>query len=164
MPWHSPWILHGATHKIVDALLTLIFRVGLWPCRDHFCSEQLPIRWLWISAVTEPLHYTRCNTQNYWHSVDTLLTRCWCSVDGLLTLCWCSFGSIAVSTHTILPVKAANTLILDKCSCTDFGLHKMQPIKSLTLRWRSFSGWGSDHLAIHFAQNGCQYVDYAYKQ
>jgi hypothetical protein len=162
MPQHSPWIIQGATHKIVDALLTLIFRVGLWPCRDHFCSEQLPIRWLWSSAVAELLDYTRCNTQNHWHSVDTLLTQCWCCIDALLTLRWRSFGGVAVLTHTILPAKAAKTSIMDKCRSTAFGLHKMQPIKSLTLCWRSFSDLGSDHFAITFAQNGCQYVDYGY--
>jgi len=142
--------------------VTLIFRVGLWPCHDHFCSEQLPIWWLWISAIAEPLDYTRCNTQNRWHSVDNLLTLCGCSVDNPLTLCWRSFWGVAVSTHTILPVKAANTSIMDKCRITAFGLHKMQPTKSLTLCWRSFSDWGSDHVVIAFAQNGCQYVDYGY--
>ena len=33
-PQHSPWIIQGATPEIVDALLTLIFTMGLWPC--HF--------------------------------------------------------------------------------------------------------------------------------
>jgi len=97
-----------------------------------------------------------------WRSVDALLTLCWRSVDALLTLCWHSFGGVAVLTHTILPVKAANTSIMDKCHGTAFGLHKMQPTKSLTLCWRSFSDWGSDHIVVAFIQNGCQYVDSGY--
>jgi len=31
-PQHSPWIIQDATPEIVDALLTLIFTMGLWPC------------------------------------------------------------------------------------------------------------------------------------
>jgi hypothetical protein len=151
----------------------LIFRVGLWPYSEYFCSEQLPLRWLWISAIAEHLDYTRCNPQNRWHSVDTLLTFCWHSVDAVmmlcwrsvdapLTLCWRSFGGVAVSTNTILPVKAANTSIMHKCRSTTFGLPKMQPTKSLTLCWHSCSDWGSDHIAIACIQNGCQYVDSGY--
>ena len=35
-PYHSPWIIQDATPKIVDALLTLIFRLWLLPfhCLD----------------------------------------------------------------------------------------------------------------------------------
>jgi len=206
--------MQDATHKIVDALLTLIYKQVLWPCHYRICKERLPILRLWINAVAQPLDYRRFNIQNRWrsvdahfqsgavtmsrslllrtaantmimdichsralglykmqcpklltlcwHSVDTLVTRWWCSVDALLTLCWRSFGGVAVSTHTILPVKAANTLIMDKCRGTAFGLPKMQPTKSLTLCWRSFSDWGSDHIVIAFIQNACQYVDYGY--
>jgi hypothetical protein len=156
MPLHSPWIIQDATHKIVDALLTLIFKQVLWPCHYRICKDQVPIRWLWVYVVAKPLDYTWCNTQKRWHSVDTLLTRWWCSVDALLTLCWRSFRGVAVSTHTILPVKAANTSIMDKCRSTAFGLHMMEPTKSLTLWWRSVSDWGSDHIVIVFILNGCQ--------
>ena len=101
-----------------------------------------------------------------WRSVDALLTLCWCSVDALLTLCWSSFWrsfcGVAVSTHTLLPIKAANTLILDKCCSTACGLYKMQHTKSLTLCWRSFSDRCCDHVTIAFAQNGCQYIDYGH--
>ena len=142
--------------------MTLIFLVGLWPCRDHLCSEQLPIRWLWISAAAEPLDYTRCNTQNRWHYVDTLLPRCWCSIDALLTLHWRSLGGVAGSIHLMLPVQAAKSSLMDKCRSTAFGLLMMQPIKSFTLGWRWFSDWGSDYFAIAFAQNGCQHVGYGY--
>ena len=73
--------------KIVDALLTLIFKQVLWPCHDRICTERLPICSLSTSAVAEPLEYTWCNTQKHSHSVDTQLTLCWCSVDALLMLC-----------------------------------------------------------------------------
>jgi hypothetical protein len=115
---HSPWIIHDATPKIVDTLLTLC-----------------------------------------WHSVDTLLTLYWCSVDALLTLCWRSVCGVTVLTHTILPIKAANTSIMGKCHSTALGLFKMKHTKSLKLCWRSFSDWGCDYIAISFPQNGCQYAD-----
>jgi len=121
---------------------------------------------LHFADVAQPLYYTRCNTQNHWHSVDTLLTRvwmlCWRSIDALLTLCWCSVCGVAVSTHRISPIKAANTSIMGKCRSTALGLYKMQHTKSLTLCWRSFSDWGCDYVAISFAHNGCQYVDSGY--
>jgi len=159
---HSLWITQNAIHKIVDALLTLIFRLGQWPCHDRFCSEWMPIRWLWGHPIAEPLDYTWSYAQNRWHSVDNLLTRCWCSVDNLLTLWWCSFWGVPVSTHTILPIKAANTSIMDKCRSAALGLYMVQHTKSLTLCWRSFSERSCDHVAITFAQNSCQYVDYGY--
>ena len=40
-------------------------------------------------------------------------------------------------------------------------LPNMQQLKLLTLRWRSFSEWGDDHGAVSFANNSCQYIDYA---
>jgi hypothetical protein len=77
-------------------------------------------------------------------------------------LCWRSFWGVAVSTHTILPIKAANTLIMGKCSSTALGLYKMQHTKLLTLCGRSSSDWGYDLVAISFARNGCQYIDSGY--
>jgi len=152
------------THKIVDTLLTLIFRLGQWPFRDHFCPERMPICWLWVHAIAEHLDFTWSNTQNHWHSVDNPLTLCWYSVDNLLMLCWRWVWGVAVSTHTISPIKAANTLIMDKCRITAVGLYKMQHRKLLTLCWLSFSDWGWDHVGFSFAHQGCQYVDYRYQR
>jgi len=95
-----------------------------------------------------------------WWSVDDLLMICWCSVDALLMLCWRSVSGEATLTLTILRIMAANTSIMDKSCSTTLGLHKMQHPKSLTLCWRSFSEWGCDHVAVSFAHQGCQYVEY----
>jgi hypothetical protein len=162
MPQHSPWIMQHATHSIVDALLSLIVRQGLWPCHDLCCSWRRQICWFWVFAVTAPWDYTICNTQNHWHSFDTLLMLCWCSFDALLMLCWRSFWGVAVSINTILPINDANTSIMSRCRSTAHELYKMQHTKSLTLCWRSFSDWGCDHVMITFAHNGCQYVDSGY--
>jgi len=61
------------------------------------------------------------------------LTLCWHCVDALLTLCWRSFWGVAVSTNTILPIKAANTSIMGKCRSTALGLYKINTRN----RWRS---------------------------
>jgi hypothetical protein len=111
------------------------------------------IHWLWVHAIAEHLDLTWSNTQNRWHSVDNLLT-----------LCWRSFWGVAVSTHMILPIKAANTSIMSKYHITALGLYKMQRPKLLTLCWRSFSDWGWNHVAFSFTHQGCQYVDYGYKE
>jgi len=160
MPLHNLGNKQDATHKIVDALLTLIFRMGQWPCRDRFCSVWTPIRWLWVHAVGEHLDFPWSNTQNRWHSVDDLLPLYWFAVDNLLTLCWRSFPGVAVSTHTILPIKAANTSIMGKCRITALGLYKMQHLTSLKLCWRAFSEWGCDHFAVSFVHKGCQNLNY----
>jgi len=180
---------HDATHKIVDVLLTLIFRQGLRPCRHLFCPQRLPIRWLWVHAAAQLLNHTRCNTQHCWHSIDALFMLYWCSVDALFMLCWrsvdthcqvqrlrhqwcclyrrrigqllinsvakplddsrcnthnrwCSVdahfqtGAVTMSPY-LLPIKAANTLIIGKCCSTALGLYKMQYPRLLMLCWHS---------------------------
>ena len=92
------------------------------------------------------------------------LTLCWRSVDAVLMFCWRSVWGVAVSTPTILPLKAANTLIMDKWRISALGLYKMQHPKLLTLCWRSCSDSGWDHVAFSFAHQGCQYVDYIYQR
>jgi len=94
----------------------------------------------------------------YWHSVDALLMLCWRSVDGLLTVCWPSLSGEGTSTFTILPIKAANTSIMNKCHSAALGWYKMQHTKSLMLCWRSFSDWGCDQVAFSFAHKGCHYL------
>jgi hypothetical protein len=61
-----------------------------------------------------------------WRSDDALLKLCRRSVDGLLTLCWGWLSGETTSTLTILPIKAANTLIIDKCRSVAPGWYKMQ--------------------------------------
>jgi len=86
--YYSPRVTQDATPEIFDALLTLIFRLGLWPCHFPFCLQTLPINWLWFNDIAQPLNYTRCNTQDCWRSVDALLLLCWCFADALLMRCW----------------------------------------------------------------------------
>jgi len=176
-----------ATHKIVDALLTLIFTLGPWPCLLCFYPQRLAIRWLWVTAMGWPLDYTRCNTPHgwysadalltlcwrsvdtlltlCWHSVDTLLTLCWHSVDTLLTLCWHPVdvpfrnGSVTMSLSA-LPIKAANSLIMDNNNEIVSQFTYLQDWKSWTLCWRWFLEWDSPHVAISLAYKRCGYIGY----
>jgi hypothetical protein len=90
----------------------LILGLRQWPCRDRFCSEWMPIHWLWVHAKPDPLDYTWSNTQNSWHSVDNLLMMGCSSVDNLSTLCWRTFSGVAVSTHDIT---------YKGCQCFNYG-------------------------------------------
>ena len=112
-------------------------------------------RALGVYMMQHPKPLTLC-----WHSVDTVLMFWWRSVDAVLTLWWHSFWGVTVSRNTILPIKAINTSIMDKCRSPALGVYKMQHTKSLTVCWPSFSIRCSGHVTITFAKNGCQYVDY----
>jgi len=83
-----------------------------------------------------------------WLSVDALLMLSWRSVDALLTLCWRSLSGEAISTLTKLPIKAANTSILDTHRSTALRSYEMQHPKYLMHCWRSVDAlltlcWGS---------------------
>ena len=135
--WHS-----------VDTQLTVNFWMGPWPYNFLFSQWWLVVRWLQITQVATP------------KVIDTLLTLCWRCADAVLTLSWCWLSGVAIWSLTILPIKAANTSIIDNSCTTAPGWHKIQHPKSLTLCWRSFSDWGCDHVAFSFAHKGGHYVDY----
>jgi len=143
MPYHSPWIIQDATPKIVDALLTLIFRPGMGPCRFLFCPSRLPICWLWIPA-------------SKWHpnGLTFKIKNCWRSIDA-------HFQNMAVTLLiSLLPTKAAHTLVMDNSKQIGFQLTYLPQKISLTLRWRSVSECGCYRAAVSFAYNGCQSVEY----
>jgi len=61
-----------------------------------------------------------------------------------------------------LHIMGANSSFIGVCNQEPFSLPEMQDQKSLTLRWRSFSSWGREHVACSFAYQGCQYCIYVY--
>ena len=187
---HYPICITRNWSPSVDAGLTDIVRIGLWPCPLLYCLQWLPIHWLRVTASESLTNYRIYKTKNLWGSIDTqfqngevnvllalLLIKAanmlvthnskyipfqlpYLHYQNALTLCWCSFSGAVTSTLTILPTKAANTWIMGKCCSTALGLYKMQHPNSLTLGWRSFPEWGRDHVAFSFAHKGCQNVDY----
>ena len=64
------WLLHDAMPKIVDAPLTLIFRMWQRACHLHFSQSRWPLHLLWKDVTMQPIDCWMCKTQNHWHSVD----------------------------------------------------------------------------------------------
>jgi len=89
-------------------------------------------------------NYLTYMTKSGWHSVDAHFQN----------------GAETVSLF-VFPIKTANTLILNGRSQISAELPNLQDQKSLTLRWRSFPEWGSDWVAICFANKDCQHVGFA---
>ena len=143
MPYHSPWIIQDATPKIVDALLTLIFRRGMGPSRFLFCLSRLPICWLWIPVSKWHHNGLTYKIKNRWHSIDA------------------HFQNVAVTlSSSLVRIKAAHTLVMDNSEQIGFQLTYLPQKISLTLRWRSVSECGCLHAAVSFAYKGRHAVDY----
>jgi len=137
-------ITQDARPKIIDAPLTVIFRMGQGACCYCFCLRRRPIPHLWMFATNCQLDYARCKTKHCWRSVDA------------------HFQDGAQSQSLLFwPLKAANTSFMDVCNQSPLRLPKMQSQKLLTLRWYSISEWGSDHVTFSFAYKWCQYSGYA---
>jgi len=52
VPQISTLITHDAKPKVVDARLTLIFRIGQWPCRFPFCLYRQSSHSLCLTTTT----------------------------------------------------------------------------------------------------------------
>jgi len=55
-------------------------------------------------------------------------------------------------------IEAANHSFIDRCDQAPLRLPKMQDYQLLTLDWRSFSGWGSEHLTTCLLYKCYQYI------
>jgi len=89
------WITKLTRPQIVDALLTLMLRMGRWPCCYLFCQWKLPIRRLCITTTRSLVNYRNYKT-----------TNCWCSVDA-----HAKSGAVTVLL-SLLPMKAANRYVM----------------------------------------------------
>jgi len=86
---------------------------------------------------------TTYNLNNHWLSIDA------------------QFQNVAVTVSLqLLPIKAANTLIMDNSEQIASQTTYLQDQKSLMLHWRSFSAWGCYRVTFSFAYKGCRYIDY----
>jgi len=143
MPYHSPWIIQDATFRIVDTLLTLLFRLGMGPCRFLFCPSRLRICSLWIPASKWHPNGLTYQIKNSWRSGDA------------------HFQNVAVTTSIcLLPIKPAHTLVMDNSEQIGFQLTCFPQTISFTLHCHSGSECGCCHAAVSFAYNGCQSVEY----
>ena len=78
---------------IVDAPLTLTFRIGQWPCRCVFSLQRLAIHWLCESVTKLSSNYIPYMTKNRWRSVDAhfqngAASMSFCSLPIRLPICW----------------------------------------------------------------------------
>jgi len=129
---------------IVEALLTLILRMGQWLCCCHLHLQKLPIHWLCITATRSLLNDRTYKSTNCWRCFDTHSQNCAVSV--LLFL---------------LPIQAANRSVVHNSDHITVQWPYLHDHKSLMLRWCSLSEWGSYRVAVAFAYTICQYVVYA---
>ena len=90
-----------------------------------------------------PFRLRRSNAKNCWYSIDAHFQN--------------GTGSVSV---LFLPRKAANTSFMNGWNQSPVRLHKMHGQKSLKLRWRSFSEWGSGRVVHCFAKESCQFIGY----
>jgi len=111
----------NAIPEIFDAPLTLILRMGQGACHYCFCLSRQPIPYLWMGATNCHWVYPRCKARNHWHSVDAHTQT------GALTV-----------LLAILPIKAANTLVMHSSNQIIFDIRDLQDHKRLILCWRSF--------------------------
>jgi len=79
----------------------------------------------------------------------------------LLRLRWCSVhDGVTKISCTILAEKEAIPSHMNLGHPATFRLTKMQDQKSLTLHWRSRSGWGRECVSLVLHTEGCQYFIY----
>jgi len=130
--------------KTRDAPFTLIPRMGQWPCLLPFSLWKLPIRWLCIFATKLNFNYLTHMAKICWRSIMAHFLN----------------GAVTVSL-SVVPIKTANMLILNGRSRISTELPYLQNHISLTLRWRSFSEWDSDRVAICLANKDCQHLGFA---
>jgi len=74
----------------------------------------------------------------------------WCSVDAHF------HDGAGRVLQSVLPIKAAKNTSMTDYNLSEVWLPRTHDQKSLTLRWRSFSWWGREGIAICFAYKGGQ--------
>jgi len=63
-------MFHDTMSKIVDAPLTIIFKMRHRPGHLPFSQYCRRIHLLWNDVTMQPIHCWMCKTWNCWHSVD----------------------------------------------------------------------------------------------
>ena len=66
--------------------------------------------------------------------------------------------AIAAISFAYLLIKTTNHLFMEMCDQAPLWLPKIQNHQLLTIRWRSFSGWGWERLSTCLLYKGCQYI------
>jgi len=106
------------------------------------CLSRLPSPYSWMLVIKRHSYYRRWRTNNRWRSVDAHFQ------DGV--------GSVSLSCFVI---KAANTMFMAMCNLSPPWLPEIHDQQSLTLRWRSFSGYCRARVCVHFDHYGGQCIE-----
>ena len=139
-PMHHGLITHAERPKIVDAPLKPIFIMGQGTWLYLFSQYWQPILWVCIVTTKSLLNYLTYKSKNCGRSVDAHILN--------------GAGSVLL---LLLPMKEANTSVMTICNECRLWLPRMQDLKSLMLCWRSFPGWGREHLCTYFDHKGGQF-------
>jgi len=135
----APHITQDTRPTIVDAPLTLIYKMGQGAFLFLFCLQKQPLIGLWLFATGHTPYYPKYTTNNRWRSVDAYFQH--------------RAGNVSLS---LLPIKAANHVFMTFCNLSDRILPKIHDQQSLTLRWDLFSSWGREGIATCIAYKGGQ--------
>jgi len=123
--------------KIVDAPLTLIFKMGQGACFLLFCLQRTPILWLCVFTTRSRFYYPTYRTKNRWRSVDAHFQ------DGARSV-----------LRSFFPIRDAKTSIVYIHYQNAFLLPDLQHQKSLTLCWCSFCHGHIHNISwFHLAEN-----------
>jgi len=66
----TTWITQHTRLKIVDALLTLIFKMGHGACHFLLCLSMQPSLWVYITTTKSLFKYQAYKIKSYWRSID----------------------------------------------------------------------------------------------
>jgi hypothetical protein len=138
---HCAFINHDGRQKIVNALLTLIFRIRKWVCPFLFGLYRLSVLYLCITQTKSLFNCQTSKTKTWWHSVD------------------CNFQDGAeTASLSLLHIQTAYSSCLKVCDQLPHRLTFMQGRTLSTHRRRLVSVWGREHFAIPFAYKSGLYL------
>jgi len=109
---------------------------------DRFSLEKLSEHRIYTMTNASRFDYQWWKAKNRCHSIDAHLNE----------------GARSVSLY-VFPIKAANTLIINRNDHIASDLADLQDQQSLTLCWRPFSWRGTERASICFPSKGGQYFD-----
>jgi hypothetical protein len=125
----------------------LLWNLYFFYCVLYFWPHRQSIVLFWAYLSVQSFDKPICKTKYCWRYVDADF-----------------HNRVMYMSCTVSVGKAATISYINHCHIAAIRLAKMQEIKSFTLHWYWFSGWGSNYTATDFASKGGQYLIYAWLQ
>jgi len=125
----------------------LIFMMREGGYCNLICQWRQPQVPLWLTTTFRRCDFPGRMPKNRWRSVDAHYH------DGA-----------GMVLQSVLPIKAANNSFVTEYNLSEVWFRRMHDQKSSTLRWRSFSWWGMEGIAICFAYKCSQKFFYDWLQ